>query len=206
MFLAIYNMNLCQSWNDVTVRQFIDLQNINPDQDDLELQLAIISVLSGKSVDELSNIPIQELKSNFRVGFVFELPRAELLPTNIKINGKHYRINYRIDKLKGGEYIDLKNYTKTNDVAIQNLHKILSLFIIPVKKKWFWKTDIAETIEQRNEKAQEILNHLSIAVAYPMSVFFWKLFRNSISGIQDYTLRQSENKIRNLLKSLKRSL
>ncbi len=200
-------MELCANWNEVTIRQFVELQKLKESGDDIELQVKIISILSGKSIEEIEQLPLDEVKRlSIKTTFVFEVPRMQLMPKNIKINRKHYVINYRLDKLLFGEYIDLKNYTKTQELAIENLHKILSIFIVPVKKSWFGRKIIPETIEERNAKAEDFLNHLSAGVAYPMSVFFYNLLSNLTKGTQEYMIKTSSRKMLNVLRSLKRSM
>lgn len=192
-------MKLPQTWSEVNIGQYIELSKLKNEGDAIEYQISIISILSGKTYGEVSRLPIDELKESIRqTAFIQSLPTGKL-KNNLQLNSRQYKINYDLTKLFAGEYIDLKSWTKTPELTQENLHNILALFIKPVKRNWFYRpVPVAETLEQRQEKANEFLQHLSVDVAYPMAVFFCTLLSNLTSATLEYTLKKTREKTRSL--------
>jgi len=194
-------MELCKNWNEVTIRQFNELQKINED-DQVENHLAIIAILSGKTKEEVEQLSLDEIRRIVpATKFIYHVPVLEKLPTRIEVNGWDYEIDYKITSLLAAGYIDIKTYTKNPDLIWDNMHKIIALFTHRVVKTWFtWK--------RTGEKcpADDILNHFPVSMAYPMALFFCQLFDNSIKHIQEYMIEKSQNQLKNLQKSLLRTM
>lgn len=197
-------MKLCQSWNDVCLKQFVELSKLDA-SDEIEYQIAVIAILSNRSKKEIEDLPIPVLKELVaKTAFVTTLPHANPLPVHMKVNGVKYEVQYNVSDLTGGKYIDLKTFTKSQQNILENLHNILSVFVLPMEKKWGrWKLKKYDALNQA-AIADDILNHFSVGVAYPIAVFFCKLYENLILGTQEFMLEKAENQTAQLMKSLKR--
>ena len=194
-------MELCKNWNEVTIKQFVELQKIK-DDDQVESHLKIIAILSGKDKDEVERLSLDEIRQLVPyTKFIYHLPVNDNLPVRVEINGCDYEINYNITCLLGSGYIDLKTYTKDPGKIWDNMHHIIALFTSRVERKWFrWvKSDV-------KCPADDILNLFPVGLAVPMALFFWTLYNNSIGRIQEYTIEKSQNQLKNLAKSLQRVL
>ena len=200
-------MKLCTNWDDVTIRQFIELSKLTND-DSVEYNISVIALMSGKTKDEIESLPIEELTPLIKkVQFINHLPIKHLLPTHLKVNGKRYLVNLNVSELTGSGYIDLKTLTKDENKIVDNLHLILTCFVKPAKKTWYgkWKPIKVDANEQM-QIADDFLNHFSVGIAYPLAVFFCELYPNLILGIQQYLLKKSQRELKQLESSLKQHI
>lgn len=165
-------MRICKSWDEVTIRQFVELSKLKY-EDTIEYYMAAIAILAGVHVSVIEAMDIQEVRNLVKkIKFIDKLPERELVPTTIDVNGRRYNVILRVDLLRGGQYIDLKTYTKNEDAFVDNMHNVISIFLQPLERKWFaWRPMKYDGAKQM-EIANDLLNHMTIGEAYPMAVFF----------------------------------
>jgi hypothetical protein len=190
-------MKICRTWDEVNIRQFIELSRLKEDEDVINYYMKVVSILSGKPFAEVEAMNITELKSALKlVKFVDELPSNSLIPTRIKLNGNTYDVQLRVDLLKGGQYIDLKTYTKNEQSIIDNMHNIIALFLQPMRKRFWWYVPQKYDVAQMQEAAADVLNHMSVGDAYPMAVFFWNLLLNLTDATHEYISKETMKEIK----------
>lgn len=115
-------LNLPTNWNQVTIKQFIELQEMDYSCSIFMQHINIISILADidptdKLIEEMDIVELGQKLSNLQ--FLTELP-IDKINTDI--------LNYKlIDlyKIKLGEFIDVDYYISEN--PIQNLSKIASI-------------------------------------------------------------------------------
>ncbi|QDP49367.1 MAG: hypothetical protein GOVbin2669_36 [Prokaryotic dsDNA virus sp.] len=122
--------------NDLTIEQFIDLQNtIEKTKDEKEV-FKILQIVSS-----LSKIPYKALKTidEESIGkliiYVNDLLNTETtieLHNTIRVEGKKYGVNTDFNNMTLGEFVDLETYSKNHT---ENLHKIMSILYRPYKNK-----------------------------------------------------------------------
>lgn len=103
--------------------------------------LGIIAVLSGKTTDELLDMPLGEYAAlRDAAGFLFYEPKANK-PAKGYNCGK-YILNpvQKIDDITTAQYIDFKEYVKHQGTLVQ----LLSCFLIPAGKKYGEGYDVEE--------------------------------------------------------------
>ena len=183
---------LPKDYTEVTINQLIELKEIDEDKSidnetapELTRALLRLSVFNGVPYEELEQMPISELKSDIKkLEFLNTLPSDKVVEW-FKCGGYWWKVNFDITKLTAGNYIDMDMWVKEPDKILSNSHKILSLFCQPFK--WLRKYN-----KMTDEDKYEKLKHCPVSVAYPLSVFFCKLFNNLIESIPDSLQNESK--------------
>lgn len=135
------------SWNEITVNEFIQLQTI---EDEIELFEILTNLESLEGISELDLISI---KNEFK--FIQKSPIVNS-KDNIIINGELYNVITTYDKILTSQFIDLQLYLNK---PIDNIHNILSIILIPNGKQYNTDYDIKEL-------SNNILYKLNIEDAY----------------------------------------
>ena len=106
-------INVPQSWNEVSLRKFQDLKKVyNHNEDDYDIR-KIISVLTNKSEEEINEYPIEFLEIIMdKLKFLTEETPKES-KNSIIINDEEYSINYK-NKLRVGEYVAFEMVLKND--------------------------------------------------------------------------------------------
>lgn len=190
---------MIDSYDKLTVGKWLELKNVNLEQDDIDIQADILSVLTDKTVDELMLLPIPEYQSLVQTSTFLNTEPKTLtkLPETLKLEDKEFYIHQKVEKMTAGQYIDYQSYLKDNDYA-----HILPCFIIPKGKKYGEDYDIEEV-------SQIICNNLPITVALTISRFFFLQYLSLTQATVDYLISKTKKiarktKNKEMLKALKR--
>ena len=169
------------SIKDIPLKVFTDIQETYDIDDEIDRDMEIASILTGKPIDELNKLTMtQWTELSVKIGEIFTTVDV---PTDMKIdyldiNGDKYFINYDLSKFSVAQYIDFQNYLKIGGKDL--LVNLLSTFIVPKGK--FYNTDY-----DLNELKNTINNNISYYNA---------------SCIVNFISRSSKNLIQATLKSL----
>lgn len=170
---------MIESYNELPVGKYLEIQEIvKEDISDIDKQVAILSVLTDLSENELLNLPILEYKglaekSMFldrhmdvpkQVASVCEIGDWKLIPTT------------DIRKMTTAQYIDFQTFSKEGDTKVV---ETLSCFLVPKGKKYNDDYDIVEV-----QKA--IREHLAIPHCFALIAFFLAGFKHLILGTLIY--------------------
>lgn len=93
------------------------------------------------------------------------------------IKDQKFIVNWRLETRTAGQFIDLTSLTKDPELINQNLHQILAILCLPKGEAY-----TAETFEDRSNLFRD---NLTMNIALPMSVFFWKVLNESLPIIAD---------------------
>ncbi len=186
---------LPNNWQSVSIKQFIDLSKLNREGlDDFDLSIEILSIMSELPRQELAKIKAVDITKLWRsLSFLEELSFDDQIPPIITIEGVKYKANLDVSKMTADQYMCFKNLMKTGDV-IGNIHNIMATFYIPEGKKY--------NNVPIHEVSGAFYNHLSIAVAYPISVFFCRLsleWMNHLRTCLDDQVLKTMQKVSELL-------
>jgi hypothetical protein len=148
------------------------------------------------------------------------------------IAGRTYKLTRNLDNLAAGQFIDLMNYTKDPELIMDNLHLALTVFLIPcidlkhkealfnslhkkltrfkrgqrIAQKWRLKAFVEKPENYLQTPASEtseiFFNHLSIADATTISVFFYQLGTLFALSTRDYLLGKLQNQLTSVSKTL----
>ena len=120
----MYSVRIKDSWEDITVGDYIELQDIKEESDVLYI-LTSLYTLNGISKQDLDDIV-----SSF--AFINDKPSIRKCDFLI-VGGKVYDVAASIDKMSASQFIDLQNYL--NDFA-SNLDKIVAICLVPEKGEY----------------------------------------------------------------------
>lgn len=150
------------TWNDITLKQFYEIQNILSVEDDY----TVYNLIDYLYNVDCQSLPISELKK-FDISFIKqEMPDVKV-KKEYTLNGNVYKSNIDITKVTVAQFIDYQNYIKQPEVRLEDL---LSVFFIPKGCKYYNKDyDII--------KVKEDLLELPITVAQSIGFFFGRQFK-----------------------------
>lgn len=178
--IKIIKNKMKNSYKDITLSEYIQIVDVlNSDLDELDKYVGLISILKNETLESIIDKPasvILELSKD--LSFLNELPSDKVKLTNeLTLNNQLYFVNLKINDMTTEDFIDYIKIDKSN--VLENLDKVLSLFLKPVikieknilgKKKYIFDETISKL-----EIAEEIQNHLNIEIAYSYMVFFYQL-------------------------------
>lgn len=176
------------TWNDVTVYQYQQIQNIKED-DVLDADIKLVSIMYELTEKQIEAMPMAEFnEKKYEVSFVHSLPLVPKTSKYIKANKNIYRFipDIREVRLGGtGRYITIKHFQKN---VVENLHKIAASMIVPQKKGWFGLKDAEYRAEDHDMYADDMLS-AKIVDVYGMIVFFCKVYLNWMDNSKDYLIQ-----------------
>jgi hypothetical protein len=153
-------MKIKSSWNDITLNEFIQLTQILQSEIPEDYQLSnIVSVLTGRTLQEIENLPLSEYKKlTSQLEFLNTTPqRKETHSDCYEINGITYDLKADLSSLTTAQYIDYLNYSKEDPI---DQTKILSCFLVPTNHSYNDGYSIEKTISELGNI--NILDYLTI--------------------------------------------
>lgn len=182
------------TFKELTIAQYQQLYTINrSEDDDLEKVIGSISILTGKPRWEVEEMPLKDFNNiSAEIGVIFTHKPIVQKPKNkIRLNGKRYFIQLDPHRLNSGQYITLQHLLGGN--MIENMHKILACLVVPRYTFRIGKYDA-----NNHEIISELLLEKNFMEMQAISVFFLKLWNNSIEALQDFLKRELLKKETNL--------
>ncbi len=174
------------TWKDVTVWQWIQLQNLLQKTEGLtELDIAVksLAILTNQTENQIDSLTIKELGAKLeKIKFITDTEPTPTTVDFIKLGKKRYKCIYDIRKLPYSRYLETKFFT--TDVAM-NIHKIAASMVMPMKLTWRgWKVAKYDA-SKHDEYAQDLLE-APFEQVYGSMVFFCQVFSDSIRSLADY--------------------
>lgn len=177
------------TWYDVTLRQFLMLQDLFKIEDETERILSIAELLLGEDVVAL---PISQFKERVKVlEFLKETLPDKNPPKKVEVNGRKYYMDCLLGNVTTAQYVDYVNYAKTNDI-----NKMMSVFLIPEGHKYNDGYDMEQVFE-------DVLD-LPIPIVNNAAFFFGRQFKLSMEIFQRYSIKQIKKT--NLKKEAKKAM
>lgn len=178
--LAEDNMKIIDNYRDLPIGMYLDICEIDrrTDMEDINKQVLILAMLTGKSEDAILNLPLDEYRelaarSNYLrapydgevlVAKSYKIGQWNLIPVE----------DYR--KITTAQYIDFQTFSQEGEKRIVEL---LSTMLVPKGKKYNQDYDIIEL-------QKTIREYLSVADALSLLAFFFVQFSQSIVGSLTY--------------------
>lgn len=190
------------NWNKITVRQYQDILPIITDEKltNLDRLVKVISILTGKDEDVIDSWPIDKL-NDYKHLFEFDFKKEA--KKRVKVNGRYYRFNWEINKLKAARYIEAKTFV--NGGLFQNLHKIMASCVIPERKILGFYFDKKYNATDHSKYADDLLD-APFPFVYNACVFFCRLLMKWIETILSSSEELKEKMTEKQMKALKESL
>lgn len=166
----------------MTIEQFQKIFELKPDGESIDYKIKAVSILTGKSVEEIEELSIEDFKvlaNSIKTPDVSALSDKLIFVTKVKGIKFEAVLNIK-SECNGAEFIEATTFTRDEKKTIKNLHKLLAIFYKP-KSKWF---GLKKVSMKRPEVAELFLKNMDIATAYPLAVFFLKSWENFTPIIQ----------------------
>jgi len=169
-----------KNWDSVNYETYLKLVKLGEyDLDEKQKVFTLISILSGKSVKDLSLISINELTGLIKdSSFIAKpFPKVKLNNGLIEINNVLFKVNYDLSLLTASEYIDIVNLDLKD---INQLFYLMAILIKPVKleyKNIFGKAKYNYLEYDLQENADFLREHLPYYVLEHIQVFFSKVLK-----------------------------
>lgn len=177
------------SWRDITVGQFMDLQTLAKREADSDNQYEkaenAISIFYGLTPKEIDELPTSEF--NFlskRCAEIMKMPLDDKPQKVITVNGKRYEIIYDPKQLRHRQFVEIQHFVSNG--MFENIHNILASIVMPIGR--FGKR-IKNTAELHDEISNDMLD-AKITDVYNSCVFFCKLYLNSLLHIRGYLVHK----------------
>lgn len=178
-----------KKWSDITLSDYDRILEIaKSEDDDLNKDVKVISLLYGLEEKEIWNLPVDDV-ADYKAGIAFLAEPMQANPkkcVKIHIADEDYRVCTDLSKFTYAQYVDFQTYWKKEN----NLPDVLTTIVVPEGKAYGEGYDIAEFREK-------IMNNLDIETATSICSFFLKSLVNLLK-----TSLQSLEKKTKMMKSL----
>jgi len=157
----------------MTLQMYEHLSKIaESDTDDIEKQIQMVSVLTGKTTKEVEDLPISVYHDLAKkTVFLMREPAIEQIKSNtVKINERVYVITNDVTKITTAQYIDFQEYMKQG----KNLANVLSTLLVPKGEKY----GDADFLEVKKD-----IERLPICTALGLYAFFLQRFAKLIGNM-----------------------
>lgn len=155
----------------------------DPCKDSIDKEVAMISILTDKTTDEVENMPLVELRGlTSQLGFLTEKAEAVDVRKEYKVGDYILIPEKKITKIKAGQFISFQEFAKVyrdNNADVKYIPYLLSCFMIPKGKKFAEGYDVEDVQEA-------IAEHLSIVDALSLTAFFLTKIKQSQANILHY--------------------
>lgn len=163
-------LNTPTDWSGVTIRQWQALRDLaeecKEEGDTLTYRIRQLAILADIREDQAREVSLEDYKA-YKDQFLFITTEPEgKAPGSFKVDGKKYAPRLDFDGMSAAEYIDFTEYTKDPE---QNAHEILAL--------------LCEGPGTAKERAEVFFQGLTMDVAYPLLVFFYRVWSDFTSSI-----------------------
>lgn len=202
-------MRIANKWSEVSLKQYIEICDVQAiDMDLLDKQVKILSILSKTPEETICRMNLSDLKEAIRhCQFIYTQPLAGHIKQYIRIGTHRFKVNPNLNKITGGDYIDLTSLIKDKGLVTNNLPQIISIFLHPVnwfgfRKKLFYK-DGGQTIESRNRTAKLIEEKLMMDEVMTLSGFFLKSWHALTKATLEYSVLQTKKARKELEKVMR---
>jgi hypothetical protein len=190
------------NWNKITVRQYQDIFPIIADDNlsDLDKLVKVISILTGYNEDFIDSWTIDKL-NEYRHLFEFDFKKEAR--KRVKVNGRYYRFNWEVNKLKAARYIEAKTFV--GEGLFQNLHRLMASCVIPQRKVGFLYFDKKYNAAHHDKYATDLLD-APFPFVYNACVFFCQLLMKWIDVTLSYSEELKGKMTASQIKALRESL
>lgn len=170
----------------LTIKKFQELHQASlTNLDEIDKSILLVQIFTDKSEYEINRMPIKKFnRLCARINKSFDTISKEFItdkPKNlIKANGKWYWLNFEINELTAGRYVETATFG--TDV-IGNLHKLMATMCTPMK--WTWKGLVPDKYNsEHHAKYSEDMLEADFNHAYQACVFFYAVFNESMKSLQ----------------------
>lgn len=184
------------SWSEVSIKQFKEIQNNHNDKslDTIDIMVSDICTLSGCDYSIIENQSLSTINELYsKITFIQSIEVDIQFPNKVILGDKIYTVNPDV-QMKFGQFKAIKEFTKDEDTTIDNLHKIVALFLFEENKGYDYEFD---------KKCQLVYDECKMDVILKLSGFFFELLPRFVQVSQNYSLQKAVKILKQIEKEIK---
>lgn len=183
-----------KNWQQITIEVYdkiIALEcEVTTEEQALELNIKLLSILCDVSEDEIINLPLTEFTILVgKTDFLKEMPKYTVEQYYEIGKGRVFEVQMNLREMTTAQFIDFQTFVKDKD---KNLKHLLACFLLPKGKKYGEDYDIIEV-------AEYLYKNMSIATARSVMFFFTLQYQ----ALQKVMLNCSIKELKKILKKEK---
>ena len=183
-----------KNWKEITIEVYDKIRalecEVTTEEQALDLNIKLLSILCDVEEDELMNLPLTEF--TILVGkteFLKEMPKYTVEQYYEIGKGRVFEVQMNLRAMTTAQFIDFQTFVKDKD---KNLKNLLACFMLPKGKKYGEDYDIIEV-------AEYLYKNMSIATARSVMFFFTLQYQ----ALQKVMLNCSIKELKKLMKKEK---
>ena len=178
------------NWKNITIGQFQQLDTIGKAEYELsiEREIAVISCVTGKSIDELESYPKDKLMEVAHSLDFMKEPMSDKLVSSFKVKGRTFKVILECQKLNAQQLILMMKYCPTLETVTANIHYIMA--VITNEKKWYLRKPLP--FEEDFEGKAELFKGMSIETVHATCVFFCKVYKSWLEATETSLLMKAK--------------
>lgn len=154
------------TWNDITLGKYLEIHPvIENDWGDFDKFREIVYILTGK-YEDVYKWTEDQIK---QYTFLFNIDFEKKVPNIFKAGKKYYRINTDAERMVAARYIEVKTFYSNG--YVQNMHRIIASFVVPVQRWGFKYRDIKYDATKHDKYSDDMLS-LPFPIAYALTMHF----------------------------------
>lgn len=198
-------MRIPSSWSDVTIGRYqAARETFSADyfDDEVERSIAQLAAVTGCSEDDVASLRIPKLLAAIKqIDFIKHLETInKAWPKVFVIKGNIYRPIQRIDRIRGGRYLDFKLYMGGD--IIDNLHLLLAV----LTSKTIFGIRLPYSAKRMRRTAEFFKKELTMDIAYPIAAFFLTWLEHSTPAILTSLSNQTAEMKKKIMSQLQPTL
>lgn len=161
---------MIDNYADLTLGTYLDIDEVlNTEAEEIDKQVAIVSILSGIREEELLQMPLPDYAvMAVKTDFLKKPCPLAPLPDELVFDGVRYIPTKDFINLTTAQFVDFQTFAKKGTAAMPEL---LSVLLIPEGHRYNDGYDLA--------RLRESIKGQPLAVALSLSAFFFDSFRTS---------------------------
>ena len=180
----------------LTIERFQQLYKVaTSNMDEIDKAISFVQIYTGKSIHDIEKLNVRKFNKicgKIKDGFDKAMEQAnDHKPSNyLWVGRKLFYINYNIAEISANKYVETSLYGQE---VVTNLHKFMASMVYEVKLTWKG-LKVKPYDSTRHEKISEIMLQADFKTCYNAAVFFYLIFRNSLIGMKDYLIEQTDQR------------
>lgn len=180
-----------KNWKEITIEVYDKIRalecEVTTEEQALDLNIKLLSILCDVEEDELMNLPLTEF--TILVGkteFLKEMPKYTVEQYYEIGKGRVFEVQMNLRAMTTAQFIDFQTFVKDKD---KNLKNLLACFMLPKGKKYGEDYDIIEV-------AEYLYKNMSIATARSVMFFFTLQYQALQKVMLNYSIREVKKQMK----------
>jgi len=180
------NIKVPTSWDDVTIKQFEQLQQIN--KEDPNADIDIVSILCGIDVETIEQLSLSNFANiTSKLSFLSVPPKPCKPSKQLLINDRVINITMGANEMTTAQFFDFRNYI--NATIDKKTAHLLSCFMVPDGCSYGVGYNINDFIDWINE-------NVSVVEAQAYTNFFMLTFLSFADAFLTYSQKQMKKMLK----------